>query len=261
MKHFSKRKLKALDKFFQEKEQRSSRPKFSHRGSQDPKQRESVVRLLAPNLDQLIIVTSFGTPAFKPGMVDRLLTLASLESLPVLLIINKADLGERSEVERAARLYRGIGVDTLVTSVSTGEGVDYLRERLEGRSSGLSGHSGVGKSSLLLAAEPGLQGVRTGEVSEAIGKGKHTSTEVRCLALPGGGRVFDLPGLKLAPVRGIEKTELAEHFPDFSGAARRCRFDDCLHDAEPDCGVKEQVEQGFIAQTRYQSYLRLLEEL
>lgn len=246
---------------FKEKEQRRNAREFSNRTSSDPRQRESVVRMLAPNLDQLVIVTCFGVPAYKPGLIDRLLVLASLESVSVILVINKADLGERAEVEAAAREYRAIGHDTLVTSVATGEGVEMLRSRLAGRVSGLCGHSGVGKSSLLQAVDPTVQGVRTGEVSENIKKGQHTSTEVRSFPLAVGGRVFDLPGLKMAPVSGLERRELAEHFPDFAAAARRCRFEDCVHDQEPGCGVKGEVESGFLAASRYRSYLRILGDL
>lgn len=246
---------------FEEKAERASARALSHRSVGPTQQRESVVRLLAPNLDQLVIVASFGVPAFKPGIVDRLLVLASLENVPVILVLNKADLADRAEVESAARLYRGVGADTLVTSVVTGEGIELLRSRLKGMVTGVCGHSGVGKSSLLLAVDPALEGIRTGEVSDVIKKGKHTSTEVRSVPLSDGGRVFDLPGLKLAPVRGVARTELSDHFPDFLAASRRCRFDDCVHDQEPDCGVKDQVETGLVSESRYRSYLRLLGEL
>jgi ribosome biogenesis GTPase len=261
LKHFSKRKQKALRKHFEEKAERASARALSHRSVGPANKRESVVRLLAPNLDQLIIVASFGVPAFKAGIVDRLLVLASLENVPALLVINKADLGDRAEVEAAARLYRGLGTDALVTSVMTGEGVDFLRSRLKGQITGVCGHSGVGKSSLLLAVDPSLKGVKTGEVSDVIKKGKHTSTEVRSLPLSDGGRVFDLPGLKLAPVRGVPRTELADHFPEFLAGARVCRFHDCVHDREPDCGVKQQVEEGLVSESRYRSYMKLLGEL
>lgn len=261
MKNLSKRRQKGLRKFFQEKEARKASRQLSNRSDPESGQRESVVRLLAPNLDQLVIVTSFGVPAFKPGIVDRLLVLASIEAVPVVLVINKADLGERSQVEAAARLYRAFGTDTLVCSATHGEGVELLKQRLVNKVSGLCGHSGVGKSSLLEAVEPGLRGVVTGAVSDSIKKGQHTTTEVRSFPLKAGGRVFDLPGLKLAPVRGIGRSELSEHFPDFFSAARNCRFNDCVHDQEPGCGVKSELELGFIEESRYRSYLRLLGEL
>ena len=228
------------------------------------RQREPVIRRLAPNLDLLVIVSSFGTPPFKPRLIDRLLILASLEELPVLLIINKVDLAsQRAEAESAARTYRAIGLDTLVTSTVTGEGIELVRERLEGRSSGLVGHSGVGKSSLLKAVEPSLEGVRIGEVSDWLQRGKHTTTEVRFFPLRGdcGGRVYDLPGLKVVPLEGIPKNELHQHFLEFESLARSCRFHDCRHLEEPSCAVKEAVAEGFLAPSRYQSYRDLLDDL
>lgn len=267
MKHLSKRKLAGLRKAFKEKdrwhkaraeEQELERP-FSSTA-----QRLPVVRQMAPNLDQLVIVSSFGIPPYKPRLVDRLLILASLEDLPALVVLNKVDLAtQRAEAEEVARLYRAIGIDCLVSSTLTGEGVALLRERLEGRASGLVGHSGVGKSSLLACAEPSLEGIQIGDVSHSLQRGRHTTTEVRFFPLSGprGGRVYDLPGLKLVPVEDVEPGDLAAHFPELAAFSRACRFADCRHCDEPQCGVKKAVEGGLIASSRYLSYLDLLEGL
>ncbi len=267
LKHLSKRQLTRLNKSFKEKTRWHQSRNALDEGSSpiaDFRKREPVVRRLAPNLDQLVIVSSFGTPPFKPRLIDRLLILASLEELPVVLVINKVDLADqRAEAEAAARTYRAIGLDVLVTSTATGEGVSFLRERLEGYSSGLVGHSGVGKSSLLRAVEPSLEGVRIGEVSDWLQRGKHTTTEVKFypLSCERGGRVYDLPGLKVVPLEGVSRLELHRHFLEFDSLGRACRFHDCRHLEEPACAVTQAVTEGLLPASRYQSYRDLLEEL
>lgn len=267
MKHLSKRQLTRLRKSFKEKTRWHQTRNALDEGSSpvaDFRKREPVVRRLAPNLGQLVIVSSFGTPPFKPRLIDRLLILASLEDLPVLLVINKVDLAEqRADAEAAARTYRSIGLDVLVTSTTTGEGISLLRERLVGCSSGLVGHSGVGKSSLLRAVEPTLEGVRVGEVSDWLQRGKHTTTEVKFYPLSGerGGRVYDLPGLKVVPLEGVCKLELHQHFLEFESLGRACRFHDCRHLEEPDCAVVLAVIEARLSSSRYQSYRDLFDEL
>lgn len=267
MKQFTKRELTRLRKSFKEKtrwHQARAALDAEERPVADFRRREPVIRRLAPNLDLLVIVSSFGIPPYKPRLVDRLLILASLENLPVLVVLNKVDLSEqRAEAEAAARSYRAMGVDVLVTSTLTGEGVALLGERMEGRSSGLVGHSGVGKSSLLRAVEPSLDSVQVGAVSDWLQRGKHTTTEVRfySLSCPRGGRVYDLPGLKVVPLEGIARGELHRHFVEFGGFSRACRFEDCQHLEEPVCGVKQAVQDGLLSTARYQSYRDLLEEM
>lgn len=257
----SKRRLQGVRKAFEEKRRWHAAREVEETNHHVAPAKEPVVRRLAPNLDQLVIVSSLGVPPFKPGLVDRLLVLASLEDLPVMVVLNKIDLGPggRREVEQILGIYRALGLDSLGTSTVTGEGVDLLRDRLRGKSSALTGHSGVGKSSLLHQVEPQLD-IEVGAVSEAIGKGRHTTTEVRWYPLSEGGRIFDLPGLKLVPIQ-VRESELQDHFPELASAARGCRYRDCLHRCEPGCRVKEQVEQGLIAASRYASYQKLLAEL
>ena len=267
LKHLSKRQLTKLSKSFREKAKwHQSRNAIDETAGPVANFRKPdlVVRRLAPNLDQLVIVSSLGTPRFKPRLVDRLLILASLEQLPVVVVINKVDLAEqRAEAETAARTYRAIGIDALVTSAVTEEGVEVLRGRMEGRSSGLVGHSGVGKSSLLRVVNPTLEGIRVGEVSDWLERGKHTTTEVRFFALDGprGGRVYDLPGLKAVPLQGVHRDELYRHFLEFEGVGRFCRFGDCRHLEEPDCAVRRGLLEGTVPVSRYESYRELYEEL
>lgn len=219
-----------------------------------------LVLSLSDNIEQLVIVQSFGTPPPKPGLVDRLLVAADLYSLQPILVLNKSDLATPEEVEKLARLYRGLSVAVATTSAVNGKGLDFLESLLVHRRSALCGHSGVGKSSLLQALDPTCV-TETGQVSHAIGKGKHTTTRVRMQKLSKGGVLYDLPGLKLLPLSGIERTELGSYFPDIDGAARQCRFGDCLHLEEPDCAVKSALQSGLIDPSRYRSYLNILNEL
>lgn len=262
MKQFSRRKMRGIHQGFQEKARYHA--KYRHRGAEaDPSKRESLLRLLAPNADQLIIVGSFVLPRPRPGLIDRLLVLAGMGSLEPVVVLNKVDLlTETLEADRLAREYTALGIRVIPTSVVTGQGMQELRAALQEKESLLGGHSGVGKSSLLAAVEPGLpEPPRVGEVSMAIGKGQHTTTSVKRFSLSGGGVVYDVPGLKLAPIQGLEPRELAVFFPELEGPLRHCRFTDCLHRKEPGCAVLEALAQGFVQPRRYRSYLRMLEQL
>lgn len=216
--------------------------------------RQPYLRQLAPNLDRLVIVSAFVEPSFRPGLVDRLLVMAEQENLQAVVVLNKADLPcENGEHYR--QLYSSLGYPTCLTSTLTGLGIDQLRSWLNG-SSALCGHSGVGKSSLLRALAPELQ-PQTDEVSLATGKGQHTTTAVRLYSTE-WGELFDLPGLKLAPL-SMEPGELKRYFPEFS--ACRCRFRDCLHQREPGCGVSVALRDELVDEERYESYLRILSSL
>ncbi|CAN0323359.1 unnamed protein product, partial [Phaeothamnion confervicola] len=173
--------------------------------------RQPYLRLLAPNLDRLVIVSALQEPAFRPGLVDRLLIMAEQENLQAVIVLNKLDL-DRQQGERYRLLYSGLGYPTFLTSTVTGLGVPELRSQLAGRSA-LCGHSGVGKSSLLRALAPELT-PQTGEVSLANNKGQHTTTSVRLYSTE-WGEIFDLPGLKLAPLT-MEPTPTGAIFPNLA---------------------------------------------
>jgi ribosome biogenesis GTPase len=223
-----------------------------------PAARQPVVKLLSGNLDRLVVVAALVHPAFRPGLIDRLLVLAEQEHLEALVVLTKADLvEERSQAEAYQSLYRSLGYGCLLTSVTSGEGIAELSARLSQGCSALCGHSGVGKSSLLGALQPELAPL-TGEVSMATDKGQHTTTSVRLVRLQSGGELFDLPGLKLAPL-SIDPLELKACFPEF--AACRCRYRDCLHRSEPRCAVREAAQSGLVDRERYESYLRILDSL
>ena len=257
MKFFTRRQMRSIHKGMLARQERALRMRSAceETGSTG---RIPVVQLLSGNLDRLVVVASLIHPELKPGLIDRLLVLAEQENLESLVVLTKFDLLDRPErAWEAQQLYQSVGYRCLITSVTVGLGIEELQRHLSSGRSALCGHSGVGKSSLLQALAPEIAPA-TGEVSVATNKGQHTTTSVRLFRLPGGGELFDLPGLKLAPVQ-LPRQELGRCFPDF--AACRCRFRDCLHQGEPGCGVVEAVSHGLIAEPRYQSYLRILQSL
>lgn len=215
-------------------------------------------KVMAANLDQMVTVFAIANPAPRLRMLDRFLVLAEANGLAALVVANKVDLaGDR---ERAAfEVYERIGYPVLYTSAETGEGVEALRERLCGRISALAGPSGAGKSSLMNAIEPGL-GLRTGAVSVAVGKGRHTTVSSRLIPLACGGHVADTPGLREVGLWQIEPTDLDLFFPEFREHLDRCRFGrSCSHTHEPDCGVRSAVAAGAVPTPRFESYEALLD--
>lgn len=263
MDRLSKRQIKRIHHFFREKELNSKRKeaKFLHRApSGDAREKESTIRLLAGNVDQLVIVASFVSPPLKMGLIDRMLVMAGVEEVTPIVVLNKTDLlSNPEEGLHVLALYRSLGYETVLTSKVSGEGIEHLREIVKGKSSLLAGHSGAGKSSLLNCMEPGLPDAPdTREVSASTNKGRHTTTTLKIFRMANGGVIFDLPGIKLAPLNRIEPLEVQEHFPELRSHGRRCRFSNCLHAGEPGCAVKDALSQGLISEERFASYLRMI---
>lgn len=200
-------------------------------------------RVLAANVDLGIVVASAASPPFRPGLVDRIVVAIERGGVEPLLCLNKADLGtaDLSDWEAA-------GIATMRVSATTGEGMDELRRAVQGRTCVLTGHSGVGKSSLVNALCPLLQ-VRTSDVGR---KGRHTTTASCLHDGPGGSRIIDTPGIREFGLYKVSPAELRLYFPEFAAYARLCRFRDCTHTHEPDCAVR------LAAPARYRRYLRLL---
>lgn len=222
-------------------------------------QRVPVEHVIVANPDQAVFIFSVREPPPRLRMLDRLLVIAENNELPALICANKIDLLENEEEGRQLfSLYEEIGYPVIYSSARTGQGVGALRERLSGKLSVLSGPSGVGKSSLLNAVQPDL-GLAVREISEATGKGRHTTVSVRLWPLAGGGYVADTPGLREAGFFDIEPEELAWHFVEMRPHLSDCRFSSCVHTHEPDCAVKAAVQAGTISAIRYDSYCRLLE--
>jgi ribosome biogenesis GTPase len=219
-------------------------------------------RILVANVDQVLVMVAAANPEPHPRMLDRFLVIAEGNALHARIIINKIDLvGEAAARERFA-VYERIGDPVHYTCVKTGLGLTGLHEVLAGRRSVLTGPSGVGKSSLLNALFPGSN-LRVGDISESVNKGRHTTVGALMLPLPNadGGYVIDTPGLREVGLWGFPAEALEQCFPEIRQLRDSCRFANCRHRAEPDCAVRSGIETGQVSAQRYDSYVRLLEEL
>ncbi|MGH7531173.1 MAG: ribosome small subunit-dependent GTPase A [Gemmatimonadales bacterium] len=214
---------------------------------------------IAANVDQVVVVASTVDPKPNPRALDRFFVIAEANALPAALVINKVDLA-RAPLDALARRYAPAGYPVLPTSVKTPEGLAALRDLLRGRHSVFSGASGVGKSSLLNALDPGLDR-RIGAISEAWRTGRHTTTAAELVPVGGIGYVVDTPGLREVGAWGIAGDSLGACFPEFRPHLDHCRFDDCRHRAEPGCAVRAAAERGAFDPDRLVSYERIYEEV
>ncbi len=214
---------------------------------------------IAANVDQALIITSIFEPMIKPHLIDRYLVAAHAGNLPAAICINKIDLDGEGQAEQFLELYRSIGYPTIATSIRTGEGLDALRAVMAGKVSLLAGQSGVGKSSLLNALQPGLD-LDTAAVSTSNEKGRHTTTTARWLAMEFGGAAIDTPGIRALDVAMVPIHELEMHFVEFAEFIPHCHFPNCIHIREDGCAVKQAVEDGRIDPDRYGSYVQLFRE-
>ncbi|HUH13037.1 MAG TPA: ribosome small subunit-dependent GTPase A [Longimicrobiales bacterium] len=227
----------------------------------DPRTRGRRAKVIMANADQVVVVFAAARPEPRLRLVDRFLVLAGANHLPATLVVNKLDLADDAETAALFGDYQAAGDELLCTRVEQGRGLDALAERLAGRTSVLTGPSGVGKSSLLNAVEPGL-GLRIGEVSRAVGKGRHTTVSALLIPLGSGGYVADTPGLRELGLWDVPAEELDGAFPEMHPYLGSCHFArSCTHTHEPGCAVREAVEEGRLSRTRWESYAALREEL
>ncbi len=217
-------------------------------------------QVLVANPDQVVLVFAVKKPRPSLRKLDRFLVVAELNELPAIINANKIDLFDSiDEAREMFQVYEDIGYQVIYTSAETGEGIDELAGALRDKISVMTGSSGVGKSSLLNAIQPGL-GLRVNEVSEATEKGLHTTRHAEMFPLDEGGYVVDTPGIRGLALFDVEPAELDAYFREIGPLVEQCQFSDCSHRHEPGCAVRAAVEAGTVSAERYDSYLRLREE-
>jgi ribosome biogenesis GTPase len=216
-------------------------------------------QVLVANPDQVVCVFSCAEPSPSLRLLDRVLVGAKVQHIPAVVCANKIDLVGRLEAQALFDIYQEIGYPVFYTSAKSGDGVDGLRDALQGKLSALMGPSGVGKTSLLNAIQPDL-GLRVREVSQATTKGRHTTVVPQLIPLDVGGWVADTPGVRTLALFDVDPEELDAYFPDIAPLVTDCRFSDCTHSVEPGCAVVQAVEEGRVSVHRYESYVRLREE-
>jgi ribosome biogenesis GTPase / thiamine phosphate phosphatase len=222
--------------------------------------KKNALQTIAANVDRLAVIASFAEPPFRPRFVDRMLVAAHSGGVEPFLVINKCDLVRDGETLARAAWWRRCGYTVIIVSTRTGEGMAELEEAVRGRTTVFAGQSGTGKSSLLNALAPELE-QRVGEISAKLDRGAHTTCFGIMLTVPGRFTLIDTPGIRELDVADVPPADLKFHFPEFAPFLPECKFPSCLHREEPGCALKAAVEAGEIPYDRYDSYLRLLEDL
>ncbi|WP_305277083.1 ribosome small subunit-dependent GTPase A [uncultured Muribaculum sp.] len=219
--------------------------------------------IIAANLDCAFLVVTLAHPVTSTTFIDRFLATAEAYRVPAVLLINKVDLltddDDKEYCEAVASLYRTIGYDVLEISALTGEGMTELRERLKDKISLFSGNSGVGKSTIINALLPDLE-LRTGSISDMHDTGMHTTTFSEMFPLPEGGWIIDTPGIKGFGTIDFDKHEIGHFFPEIFKISAECKYGDCTHTHEPGCAVLKALDDHYISQSRYASYLSILDD-
>lgn len=219
--------------------------------------------IIASNLDQAVIIVTLKQPRTSFGFIDRFLVTAEAYHIPALILCNKSDLFGKKELKLFSRLrsiYQEAGYRLLSMSIENNEGVAEAAALLQQKTSLICGHSGVGKSSFINSFFPGLN-LRTAEISSFSGKGMHTTTFAQMYDLPEGGSIIDTPGIKEFGIFDIEKQELSHYFPEMRRLLPDCQFNNCLHINEPQCAVKEGVNEGVVSEERYVNYVTMLDTI
>lgn len=221
--------------------------------------KNSFIRPAVANLDLLVLLVSQVIPVTEPFLIDRVTAIAGNQSVPVVICVNKSDMPADG---RLAEIYTNAGYDVVTTSAVTGEGIEMLRRLISGKVVAFTGNSGVGKSSVLNCLAPELA-IKTGEVSEKLGRGRHTTRHIELFGLPDGTYVADTPGYSAFDTDQMEivlKENLQYAFPDFAPYLGKCQFHDCAHLKEPGCAVTQALKSGCIEPSRYESYEKLYEK-
>ncbi|HSK12151.1 MAG TPA: ribosome small subunit-dependent GTPase A, partial [Phnomibacter sp.] len=229
---------------------------------QSPQARKKF-HIVASNIDQGLLIATLREPRTSLGFIDRFLVACEAYHVPAIILINKKDTWRHKEERQYAEwhdMYTAIGYKIVATSIHLQDGLDEVKALLKDRTTLLSGHSGVGKSSLLNILFPDMN-LRTGEISAWSGKGLHTTTFAEMFDLPFGGRVIDTPGMREFGIVDIERDELAQYFPEMRHLMNDCQFNNCQHMDEPGCAIKEAVMEGRVSAERYASYLTIRDSI
>jgi len=217
--------------------------------------------IIASNIDIAFLLVTIDNPPTSPGFIDRFLATAEAYSIPVIILFNKIDMYNDDELEKLAMLdaiYTDIGYECIAISATKKIDIDSVKKLMKGKTTMFSGHSGVGKSTLINALEPTLD-LKTAEVSKQHKQGLHTTTFAEMFELSFGGFIIDTPGIKGFGVVDFEPEEITDYFPEFFKLKSKCKFNNCLHINEPKCAIKDAVESDEIAYSRYNSYLQMVE--
>ncbi|PVD52100.1 ribosome small subunit-dependent GTPase A [Terrimonas sp.] len=219
--------------------------------------------IIAANVDQVLLICTIKEPRTSQGFIDRFLVAAEAYHIPAILLFNKADIYKKKESEKFAEwkaMYERIGYKVLLVSIEKKEGLEAIQDIIKNKTTLISGHSGVGKSSFINFLLPSFS-LKTQEVSGWSGKGLHTTTFAEMYDIPGGGRIIDTPGIREFGIVDISKQELSHYFPEMRELINDCQFNNCLHMNEPGCAVKSAVENGEVNIDRYVSYCTILESI
>jgi len=238
------------------------KPRQNYINRQSPRSKHQH-HIIAANLDQSFLIATLKEPRTSQGFIDRFLVASESYHVQPSIIFNKADIYKKKEQDKFdlwSEIYGNVGYNVYRVSVKENAGIDALLGQVQGKTTLFSGHSGVGKSSLLNAILPNLQ-IKTQDVSEWSGKGMHTTTFAEMYDLPGGGTIIDTPGMREFGLVDISKQELSHYFPEMRARINDCQFNNCLHINEPGCAVKAAVVEGEITEDRYVSYATILESI
>ena len=219
--------------------------------------------IVAANLDQLLLIATLKEPKTSQGFIDRFLVAAEAYHVPAIIVFNKADLYKKKELEKFdawKNMYEAMGYQIILMSVIEKKGIKEIKNKLKDKITLISGHSGVGKSSLLNVIFPDIN-LKIQDISGWSGKGQHTTTFAEMFDLPFGGKIIDTPGMREFGLVDITKQELSHYFPEMKNRLNNCQFNNCLHVNEPGCAIKEAVAKGTIHEDRYVSYINILDSI